>query len=170
MPDKTTPPEGAPPEQTAQGAPGAIIKVPDGRYKIYTALDNSKLVNIATTADSDHRYRAKLYHDNNAPESLWYFRFLDWINVYKIQNEWRNNSDLLLDRDNDNVYARFTVNPSTHEWILKDAGSGFVYIESALPDSKIMDVARSNTVDDAGIIIWPFEGGTNQKFRLLNIN
>ncbi len=120
MPDKTTPPGGDAPEQAVQGAPGAVIRVPDGRYKIYTYLDNSKLVNISTIEESGRRYRAKLYHDNNAPESIWTFTFLDWRNVHKIQNGWRDDYDLFLDRDNDNVYARYTVNPLTQYWILKE--------------------------------------------------
>ena len=52
-------------------------------------------------------------------------------------------------------------------WKLESAGNGYYYIRSKI--GNYMDVKNGGTKDGTNILTWEYNGGNNQKFKLVNV-
>ncbi|MDR6958577.1 hypothetical protein J2W43_002559 [Pseudomonas brassicacearum] len=152
------------------------IIVPDGVYKIYSHIRTHPIrhlvVDMALVEDSDGVHNVKLFHDNDEPESTWrFFRHPDTA-LYEISNG--INNSLFLGRSEGNGNNAITSPQETGsgwrrwQWYLKNAGDGVVAIENH-SNQYVLDVAGSHTADNTNIILYPYQGSDNQKFRLLKL-
>ena len=98
------------------------------------------------------------------------FKFIHIANGwYKIQNV---NSGLVLDVNCSNCnVTQWSYNGGDNQlWRLEDAGGGYYYIRAKVSDGNgtvyCLDVEGCNTSNGTNIIIYPQNGGNNQKFKL----
>lgn len=149
------------------GAPGQPERIQDGSYKIYTALSETKLVDMALAESNNGSRNVKLYADSNALESTWSFYYNTNKAAYVIRN--RKITNLELGRptsDFDNVAAIAPpASDPVHYWFLKSADQRHYYLEH-IRDGRLMEVKDSGTANNTNIILRPYSGATNQKFRL----
>lgn len=155
--------ESTSPEQTPKGAPEMLFQVTAGVYKIRTALNNSSLVDMALTENSDRTHNVKLYHANDEPESTWQIHQAP-NGKYRIKNG--KHAHLSLTTSDDWVIAKSDNTTYPNMWTFKKADDEFVFIEAG---SKVMDVRGSSTKDNTPIIVWPNQESRNQKFKLIKI-
>lgn len=98
------------------------------------------------------------------------FKFIHIANGwYKIQNV---NSGLVLDVNCSNCnVTQWSYNGGDNQlWRLEDAGGGYYYIRAKVSDGNgtvyCLDVEGCNTSNGTNIIVYPQNGGNNQKFKL----
>ena len=150
-----------------------VVTVEEGFYKIYTAINNSSVVDISPIDGETSVFNVRLNRDNNERESLW--------NVVPIEGSGYLYS-IFNDRDDSlrlGVVPRTTQNPFEnnvaaeladadsflHIWYFADAGGDFVYIVNTHYADEMLDVLDGNVVDGTNIIISPAYHG-EQRFRL----
>ncbi|NWA04715.1 RICIN domain-containing protein [Pseudomonas gingeri] len=177
MQDEIPPIEGETSEQTPKGAPGSAVRVPDGIYKIHTALSNgqSSLVDMYLNGSGSPLYRhgIKLYHNNNERESTWHISYRDKYNSYLIYNGKVDNR-MLEATDSSDLYASLILGsqniiPPNYQWIFKNAGSPNNYYIECKSNGNVLDVRGSQTNDNSQIIHWPYHGTVNQRFILVKL-
>ncbi|NWB29866.1 RICIN domain-containing protein [Pseudomonas gingeri] len=178
MQDEIPPIEGETSEQTPKGAPGSAVRVPDGIYKIHTALSNgqSSLVDMYLNGSGSPSYRhgVKLYHNNNEPESTWRISYRNYFDGYIIYNGKLDSRTLEAVGPSD-LYASALLNtspnlaPQTRQWIFKSAGSPDNYYIECKLNGNVLDVRGSQIKDNTPIIHWPYHGTVNQRFILVKL-
>ncbi|WP_123342665.1 RICIN domain-containing protein [Pseudomonas brassicacearum] len=149
-------------EQAPSGAPGENVHFPYGLYKIYSALSGSKLVDMALSGDSNLVHNVKLFHDNAEPESTWIINRAS--GDYVIYNGKFQNLSLMV--SGDNIVAMPENGLAKFRWSFKKYNDEFVYIQSG---SDVMDVRGGNTADNTNIILWPYHGAANQRFKIVKV-
>ncbi|MCE0461372.1 MULTISPECIES: RICIN domain-containing protein [Pseudomonas] len=149
-----------------------IITVDEGFYKIYTAINNTSIVDISPIEGEAFVFNVRLNRDNNERESIW--------NIVPIKGSGYLYS-IFNDRDDslrlgvvpgspqnpfENVVAELAGADSLlHIWYFADAGDDVVYIVNAHYGDEMLDVQDGSVVDGTNIIISPpYHGG--QRFRL----
>lgn len=153
-----------------------IVTVEEGFYKIYSAINNSSIVDISPIEGEAFVFNVRLNRDNSERESIWNIVPVEGSGfLYSIFND-RDDSLRL------GVVPRSTQNPLEnnvvaeladadsllHIWYFADAGGDFVYIVNAYYDDEMLDVLDGNVADGTNIIISPPYHG-EQRFRLKKI-
>jgi len=157
-------------EASEQGAPGVNVSVPNAVYKIHSNLDNSMIVDMSLTESSASTHNVKLYSNSSATESTWKFYSIQVtrdLSMYLITNG-RNNLALGKSpyyEDEENAIASRNDWRSSQLWLLKDAGGGSVYLENQWA-SDVLDVRGGSTSNNTNIIVYPYGGSSNQRFKL----
>ncbi|NWB99275.1 RICIN domain-containing protein [Pseudomonas gingeri] len=167
MKKEATPRDATTPESTSKGAPGGALDIEEGIYKIYTALNQRSIVDMAVSGSEQRVHRIKLYHDNSSLESTWALSRRPG-GYYLLINQ--REKDLAAGEMNNNTVGAspITERPAQH-WMFKDAGLGLVYLENRY-DGKVMDVEGSHMEDNSSIIDYRHVGSANQKFKLFKID
>lgn len=156
--------------QTTDGTPRVIVSVPNAVYKIHSGLSNSMIVDMSLTESSAHTHNVKLYNNNSAAESTWKFYSIQItrdLSVYLITNG-HNNLSLGMSTyydDDGNAIASTNNWRSSQLWLLHDAGNGYVYLENQW-NYGMLDVRGGGTSNNTNIIVYPYGGSANQKFKL----
>ncbi|ANN35896.1 hypothetical protein A9498_31550 (plasmid) [Bacillus thuringiensis serovar coreanensis] len=140
---------------------GRVIQ--DGIYQIVTTLNNSSVVDMDPSTKNVH-----LWQNNYASNQKWRFVYDPHRKAYQIRSV--ANGDLVLawnDFDgSNNVFATLDQDYDEHYWFVIHAGNGYFYLQNKKNPTKVLDVADSGTSNGTNIIVWNYNGGTNQKFRL----
>lgn len=146
------------------------LYIEEGTYKIYPALDDTKLVDMSLTANADGTHNVKLYRDTNALESRWYIAQSSIHSSYVISNKKNESLKLAKARSDDDYNAVADPAPDYERdwWDFADAGSGRFYIYNQQYHS-VLELIDGNTADNANIGLRPFTGETEQKFRLVEL-
>lgn len=66
-----------------------------------------------------------------------------------------------------NVWQWHTNDTPAQTWTFEDAGDGYVYLKSGL--GTYLDVYKGNSVNGTNVISYSFNGGSNQKFKLVSV-
>ncbi|OUB12040.1 enterotoxin C [[Bacillus thuringiensis] serovar konkukian] len=138
----------------------------NGTYQLFSALNNSSVI------DLDQKNNNVILHQNkNGNNQKWKFVYDSGKNAYQIKNI--ANEDLVLAwndyQGSNNVFATPNRSYEEHYWIVEDAGNGYFYLKNK-KNSKYLDVTGSGTANGTNIIVWDFNGGNNQKFKLQKLN
>ncbi|CAH0255165.1 RICIN domain-containing protein [Pseudomonas brassicacearum] len=151
-----------------------VAAITNGRYKIFTYLKDSMLVDMSKTAGARNAHNVKLHTDNPAPESTWNIyniRFSQRGPLLLITNVLNNNalgmSPYWEDKSGDtkNVVASPVDWRSSQFWVLQDAGDGYFFLINAQTQEDALDVTGSNTTNGTNIVAYPKQNSNNQKFK-----
>lgn len=142
-------------------------KIFEGSYKLVSALDENKVVNIAGNSKKDEA-NVNLWKSNNS-NSQKFNIYYDSQGTYKIKCI---NSGKVIDvcgasKDvGTNVIQYQEHSGDNEKWFLKDAGNGYFYIFSKC-SNLCLDVAEAKTKNGTNIRMWNFNGSDAQKFKLV---
>ncbi|MGI6835726.1 insecticidal delta-endotoxin Cry8Ea1 family protein [Bacillus paralicheniformis] len=148
------------PEPEPQNPP-----VPEGRYQMVTALNNSSIVDL----NLSQRY-VQIYGNGNAENQKWRFVYDASKDAYQIINvaagqelvlswfQYPEEPDAVIGEPNNKLNRQY--------WIFEDAGNGYTYVRNMADLNRVLDVPNGNTGNGTPIYASYFSGGTNQKFKL----
>ncbi|MED1305303.1 hypothetical protein BK704_10980 [[Bacillus thuringiensis] serovar konkukian] len=144
--------------------------IPSGTYQIVTALNNSSVIDI-NQADGN----VQLWTNGNTDNQRWKLRYEPGLSAYTIVSEVRGYPvQLALTwgsyQDSNNVVASYYGPYEEQLWIVEDAGNGLFYLRNKKNPNKVLDVTGTATTNGTNIIVWDFNGGNNQKFKLQQLN
>lgn len=134
-----------------------------GNFKIVTSLNNSSLV------DMPGNRMLHLYQDVNQRNAQWEFIFSHQRNAYIIRNV--SNKNLVLSMDSpriNHVFAYPFHSDDAQFWILEPNQDGYIF-RSLRNRNLVLDVSNSQTTNGTRIIVYPFNNGNNQRFRLQRV-
>ncbi|PHD67105.1 two domain protein [Bacillus toyonensis] len=132
-----------------------------GNFKIVTMLNNSSLVDLNLSNNN-----IVIWQDNNQRNAQWEFIFSQQRNAYIIRN--LNDSNLVLSMDSPNTNQVFGYrfhSDDSQFWTLEPNQGGYI-IRSVRNRNLVLDVSNSNINNGTRIIVFPFNNGNNQRFRL----
>ncbi|NEW09881.1 phosphatidylinositol-specific phospholipase C domain-containing protein [Paenibacillus sp. SYP-B3998] len=147
---------------------GEEVRIPDGKYSITSALNNSSEVAMQTSL-SNNGYNVVLWgHANRELNGQWNLVYDSNKKAYQIKSAWKIDEALTWTRDSINVYTSPAM--GTHDeayWILKRAGKGYLYLENKA-SKTVLDVTGGGTANGTNINVWgQTPGAMNQKFKLI---
>ena len=141
--------------------------IPNGRYQICSALDNSSVISISG-ASTDDEANVLLYANERHDNQYFDFEYLG-DGYYKITAK---HSGKVLDvywekmEAGANVQQYYWNNGDNQQWVVKDAGDGYFYIISKA-NSLYMDVYGGVASNDVNIDTYTGHGGTSEKWKLI---
>lgn len=141
--------------------------IPNGRYQICSALDNSSVISISG-ASTDDEANVLLYANERHDNQYFDFEYLG-NGYYKITAK---HSGKVLDvywekmEAGANVQQYYWNNGDNQQWVVKDAGDGYFYIISKA-NSLYMDVYGGVASNDVNIDTYTGHGGTSEKWKLI---
>ena len=141
--------------------------IPNGRYQICSALDNSSVISISG-ASTDDEANVLLYANERHDNQYFDFEYLG-NGYYKITAK---HSGKVLDvywekmEAGANVQQYYWNNGDNQQWVVKDAGDGYFYIISK-SNSLYMDVYGGVASNDVNIDTYTGHGGTSEKWKLI---
>ena len=141
--------------------------IPNGRYQICSALDNSFVISISG-ASTDDEANVLLYANERHDNQYFDFEYLG-NGYYKITAK---HSGKVLDvywekmEVGANVQQYYWNNGDNQQWVVKDAGDGYFYIISK-SNSLYMDVYGGVASNDVNIDTYTGHGGTSEKWKLI---
>ena len=141
--------------------------IPNGRYQICSALDNSSVISISG-ASTDDEANVLLYANERHDNQYFDFEYLG-NGYYKITAK---HSGKVLDvywekmEEGANVQQYYWNNGDNQQWVVKDAGDGYFYIISK-SNSLYMDVYGGVASNDVNIDTYTGHGGTSEKWKLI---
>ena len=141
--------------------------IPNGRYQICSALDNSSVISISG-ASTDDEANVLLYANERHDNQYFDFEYLG-DGYYKITAK---HSGKVLDvywekmEAGANVQQYYWNNGDNQQWVVKDAGDGYFYIISK-SNSLYMDVYGGVASNDVNIDTYTGHGGTSEKWKLI---
>ncbi|MES1053941.1 hypothetical protein FOA24_34545, partial [Bacillus thuringiensis] len=145
------------------------LPVPPGIYQIVTALNNSSVVNRAELCQGiglSTRCAVTLRDNTDNNLQKWRFVYDAGQQAYQIKSATSENLVLSGGNSGTNVTAETNQNRPNQYWIIEEAGNGDFYLKSKGNSNLVLDVAGSSTTNGTNIILWNYNGGTNQKFKL----
>ena len=135
-----------------------------GVYYITSSLDESKVLDIEMCG-MENGANVELFTRNNGDNQK--FELIENSDgTYSIRNV---NSQKMLDVDgwgSHNVLQWEMTGGNNQKWILEPAGNNQYYIRSK-NDGLYLDIFNRQTTDKTNIETFTFNGGENQKFRLV---
>ena len=146
------------------------ITIDNGLYRIVSALDNDKVVDL-TSASTSNYSNVQLYQSNGSNAQKWEVTYLD-NGYYKISTlvDLTKSFDVNSagTKNGTNVQIYDNNNSIAQQWIIKDAGDGYFYIISNC-NGLYLDVANASSSN--GTNIWTYEGNESkaQKFKFVKI-
>ena len=141
--------------------------IPNGRYQICSALDNSSVISISG-ASTDDEANVLLYANERHDNQYFDFEYLG-NGYYKITAK---HSGKVLDvywekmEAGANVQQYYWNNGDNQQWVVKDAGDGYFYIISK-SNSLYMDVYGGVASNNVNIDTYTGHGGTSEKWKLI---
>ncbi|MDZ3952419.1 phosphatidylinositol-specific phospholipase C domain-containing protein [Bacillus thuringiensis] len=144
---------------------GEEIRVPNGHYRIQSALKNTSVVDM--NLNGNNIYLWDYVKQLNAEFTLQYD---EAKKSYVIWN--RFNPTLVMAwnavPDSINVFGTpFDATKDEHYWKVKRAGNGYVYLEN-LKNGNVLDVIGGGTSNGTNISVWGVvPGAMNQKLKLV---
>ena len=141
--------------------------IPNGRYQICSALDNSSVISISG-ASTDDEANVLLYANERHDNQYFDFEYLG-NGYYKITAK---HSGKVLDvywekmEAGANVQQYYWNNGDNQQWVVKDAGDGYFYIISK-SNSLYMDVYGGVASNDVNIDTYTGHGGISEKWKLI---
>ena len=141
--------------------------IPNGRYQICSALDNSSVISISG-ASTDDEANVLLYANERHDNQYFDFEYLG-NGYYKITAK---HSGKVLDvywekmEVGANVQQYYWNNGDNQQWVVKDAGDGYFYIISK-SNSLYMDVYGGVASNDVNIDTYTGHGGISEKWKLI---
>lgn len=152
---------------TAAPAIHVPFGVPDGYYRLASAVDNSKGLDIAGVST-----------DNDANAHLWaYGGGSNQKFELKYQNGYYTimalHSDKYIDVANGSNVAGTNVQQyqgngsDAQQWMLKDAGDGYVYVVSK--SGLYLDVNGAFSDNGTNVQVWTGNGSAAQKWKLIPV-
>ncbi|HDR7618080.1 hypothetical protein COL71_28835 [Bacillus mycoides] len=147
---------------------GEEVRIPDGKYSIVSALNNSSEVAMQTSL-SNNRYNVVLWgHTNRELNGQWDLVYDSNKKAYQLKSAWKVDEALTWTQDSINVYTSPSM--GTYDgayWILKRAGNGYLYLENKA-SKTVLDVTGGGTANGTNINVWgQVQGAQNQKFKLI---
>nr|BAD35157.1 cancer cell-killing Cry protein parasporin-3 [Bacillus thuringiensis]BAD35160.1 cancer cell-killing Cry protein parasporin-3 [Bacillus thuringiensis] len=145
------------------------LPVYPGTYQIVTALNNSSVVTseeFCMGIGLTTRCGVNLWSNNGNTLQKWRFVYNGDQNAFQIKST--PNEDLVLSGSNSgtSVTAETNQNRPNQYWLIEEAGNGYVYLRSKGNPNLVLDVAGTSTANGTNIILWNYNGSTNQKFKL----
>lgn len=134
--------------------------VVEGVYQIVTALNNSSVVNLSL-----QDYKVVLLGNQNASNQKWKFVYDRSKMAYQIKSVANENIVLTWVSPN-SVQGITNQSYDSQYWRISDAGNGYVYLRNYGDLLLGLDVGGANTTNGTPILAWPFNGNTNQQFKL----
>ena len=140
--------------------------ISDGRYKIVSALDNNKVIDISDGS-----------LDNGANVHLWDFKNLDnqkyklsYIDGYYTIESIKSGKVLDVSgagqANGTNVIQWKANGTDAQKWIIQDAGNGYYYIISKCND-LYLDIAGGSLANGTNIQMFRGNGTAAQKFKFI---
>ena len=153
----------------AVAQPGGAQTVSNGTYRIVSALDNNKCVDISAGSAANFA-NVQIWSNANCPQQKFTFTYLN-NGYYSIKathsgksldvNEARNTAGT-------NIQQYEWNGTSAQQWVLKDAGDGYFYIISKT--GLYLDVNGGATANGTNIQGWIGNGTKAQKWRLVAVD
>ncbi|MBK5429705.1 phosphatidylinositol-specific phospholipase C domain-containing protein [Bacillus sp. TH30] len=150
---------------------GEEVRIPDGKYRIISALNNSSEVAMQTSL-SNNRYNVVLWgHTNRELNGQWNLVYDSNKKAYQLKSAWKIDEALTWTRDSINVYTSPSMGTYDEAyWILKRAGNGYLYLENKA-SKTVLDVTGGGTANGTNINVWgQVQGAQNQIFKLIQRN
>mgnify|MGYP000828252405 CR=1 FL=1 len=138
--------------------------IPNGRYQICSALDNSSVISISG-ASTDDEANVLLYANERHDNQYFDFEYLG-NGYYKITAK---HSGKVLDvywekmEAGANVQQYYWNNGDNQQWVVKDAGDGYYKI-IARHSGMALDVYNSEQSSGANVEQYPWKNSDNQKW------
>ncbi|PFE15276.1 phosphatidylinositol-specific phospholipase C domain-containing protein [Bacillus cereus] len=145
---------------------GEEVIIPNGKYSIVSALNNSSEVAMHTAGSP---FNVVLWgHANRELNGQWNLVYDSNKQAYQIKSAWKIDEALTWTQNSINVYTSPSM--GTYDgayWILKRAGNGYLHIENKA-SKTVLDVTGGGTANDTNINVWgQVQGAQNQKFKLI---
>ncbi|KAA0760661.1 hypothetical protein DT250_24520 [Bacillus sp. AR2-1] len=143
--------------------PKPELPVPEGPYQIVTALNNSSVVDLAQKSQGVVGNIVQIYGNGYGTNQKWNLVYNASKDAYQIKN--RSNENIVLTWISRDSSAEGVPNNSYYSqyWVIKDAGNGYFYLENYENSNLVLDVP--NTTNGTKVLVKPFNGSTNQKFK-----
>lgn len=141
--------------------------IEDGYYQISTALNSSKVLDIASASKED-RANVQIWKNEGLRQQKFKITYLG-NGYYKIFN---CKSAKALDvaygekRAGANVWQYTSNESAAQKWILEDAGNGYYYIKSAC-NGLYLDVSYGCSDNGNNIQVYTGNGSEAQKFKFV---
>ncbi len=154
-------------EKTANNKGAGNRPIADGRYRIVTAMDDSKGMDLSgnnTVSQTNVQLYDITYNDT------WFFdvKYMSG-GYYKISVP---DTNMCLDhagaeqRDGANLWIYTNNDTMAQRWSFEDAGGGYFYIRSGV-DNRCIDVQGKKTANRTNIMLQTKNGGDNQKWKFV---
>ena len=140
--------------------------ISNGTYKISSALDENKALDIAGASCEDEA-NLQLWTKNNTDAQKFKINYVG-EGYYELE---ACCSGKVLDvagaenRCGANVWQYQKNNTNAQKWLIKRAGNGYYYIVSKC-NGLYLDVSGAETKDGTNVHVWNFNGTKAQKFRI----
>lgn len=146
---------------------GEEVRIPDGKYIIVSALNNSSEVAMETGL-SNGRHNVVLWgHTNRQLNGQWNLVYNTNKKAYQLKNAWKSDEHLTwTDSNNVHTESPLAIFNNKSYWILKRAGNGYLYLENK-ENGQVLDIQGSSTANGANVILANRTGTANQKFKLI---
>jgi len=144
-------------------------KIFEGSYKLVSALDENKVVNISGKSKKD-RANVNLWKFNNS-NSQKFNIYYDSQGTYKIKSILSGKVIDVCEASKNvgtNVIQYQEHSGDSEKWFLQDAGNGYFYIFSKC-NNLCLDVEGANTKNGSNIRMWNFNGSNAQKFKFVKV-
>lgn len=137
----------------------------DGTYMIHSAINNDYVFDISGNS-TENRANIQLYKQENTTVQL--YQFIKKGKYYVIRSVY---ADKWLDirtpiGNNSNVQLWESYGSAEEQWVLEDAGNGYVFIRSNA--DYYLDVQGDQAKNNANIQVYRFVGNNSQKWLLKN--
>ncbi|MGX5634239.1 insecticidal delta-endotoxin Cry8Ea1 family protein [Bacillus thuringiensis] len=145
------------------------IRVPDGNYRLQSALDTNMSVGL-----SDDQKNIELRKNNDQLNTDFILTYSSLRKTYEIRSS-RLDSNLYMTgsygHDINNVFTMARQYSDSQHWkVLKARGSEFMYLKN-YKTSQVLDIFNANPNNGANIITWPLkpqdQNPNNQQFKLV---
>lgn len=138
----------------------------DGVYKIKSALNNSKCIDVSDGSYANGA-NVQIWNNDNVQQQKFEITYNTKQNYYEIKSV---NSGKVLDvqsngkTDGANVWQYESNNTDAQKWILQSAGNGYYYI-IAVNSYLYLDVNGGNTNNGTNVQIYEGNETNSQKFK-----
>lgn len=153
--------------KTANGVSQKVL--PDGIYRISSALDNSMLLDV-DGSNKNNGTKIKLWKTHGGTNQKFKITYLN-NGYYSIKTLLDLEKVLDVEKSSISNGANVSIysnnNTINQQWIIKDAGDGYYNIISNC-GGNYLDVAGSSTQNGTKVLLWESTGNKNQKFRFIN--
>lgn len=155
--------------KTSNNSVNNSIKVPNGIYKLVSALNNSFVLDIENGSKLSES-NLQLYLDNGTPAQQ-YSITMQEDGYYSISNV---NSGLMIDcygghkTNGTNIWQYDNNNSDAQHWKLIDAGDGYYYLQCKC-NGLVADVTRGDVYNGNNIQMYEINYTLSQKFKLIPV-
>ena len=147
------------------------VTYPEGKYRLVCALGDERAAVEISNSSKQKKGNAQLWQIHDGSCQQWYLKKNG--DYYKFQNV---NSGLMLDVDDGkaqngrNVWQWTSNKTNAQNWILENAGNGYVYIRTAL-GNYYLDAKNAKSENGTNIQIYQFNPAYEaQKFKLVRLD